>query len=118
MRVTWLPLMARLAAPGPVMVYELDVEIFEERGKINSPTRLPLPDASAQALEDVLTLYRGDFLEGFHTRNASGFEDWELLQREYFREIALRSLSALIEHHASRADYPQAIGYARRLVRP
>ena len=44
---------------------------------------------------DALELYRGDFLDGFHLRNANDFEQWALAERATLRTTALRAASLL-----------------------
>ncbi|MBK8781438.1 MAG: hypothetical protein IPO22_06460 [Anaerolineales bacterium] len=51
----------------------------------------PIP--ASVILTDSLHLYRGDFLEGFHVRDAPDFEDWMLAERARLRELALQTLT-------------------------
>jgi DNA-binding SARP family transcriptional activator len=44
---------------------------------------------------DALALYRGDFLEGFHVRNAAEFDHWVMLERDRLRALAIRAASSL-----------------------
>ncbi len=68
------------------------------------------------ALQQAIALYQGDLLAGFYVRDAPDFEEWVLAQRVRFRELALRALHTLIEHHLSRGEYGRAIDYATRLL--
>jgi len=43
---------------------------------------------------DALTLYRGDFLDGFYVRNAADFDQWALTERTRLRALATRAASA------------------------
>ncbi|MBI3165904.1 MAG: hypothetical protein HYZ24_14570, partial [Chloroflexi bacterium] len=43
------------------------------------------PEPASVILADSLRLYRGDFLEGFHVRDAPDFEDWMLTERARLR---------------------------------
>jgi DNA-binding SARP family transcriptional activator len=52
---------------------------------------------------DALQLYRGDFLDGFHVRNAADFDRWALAERDRLRAMAARAASTL-------ADLLQEIG--------
>jgi len=67
-------------------------------------------------LTDSLRLYRGDFLEGFHVRDAPDFEDWMLAERARLRELALQALHTLTQFHASRGNFSEAMTYASRLL--
>ena len=44
---------------------------------------------------DALQLYRGDFLDGFHVRNAVDFDQWVLAERDRLRAMAARAASTL-----------------------
>ncbi|MEW6241717.1 MAG: BTAD domain-containing putative transcriptional regulator, partial [Chloroflexota bacterium] len=74
------------------------------------------PERGATTLTSSLALYRGDFLEGFHVRDAPEFEDWMLTERARLRELALQALHHLAEIQMSRADYPAALEATSRLL--
>lgn len=67
-------------------------------------------------LHRAAALYQGDFLAGFLVRDAADFEDWVLVQRTHFRELALQVLHTLTNHHLHRGDYAAAIESAGRLL--
>lgn len=67
-------------------------------------------------LTNSLTLYRGDFLEGFYVRDAPDFEDWMLAERARLREIALQALHRLTEIEMSRANYLATLDSTSRLL--
>lgn len=91
----------------------LDVAQFETEVK-NAALLDPQP--AAVILTNSLRLYRGDFLEGFHVREAPEFEDWLLSERSRFRELALQALHTLTQFHTSRGDFTEAITFASRLL--
>ncbi len=74
------------------------------------------PEPASVILTDSLRLYRGDFLEGFHVRDAPDFEDWMLTERARLRELALQTLHRLTEIEMSRANYPAALEATARLL--
>ena len=74
------------------------------------------PEPASVILTNCLRLYRGDFLEGFHVRDAPNFEDWALTERARLRELALQALHTLTQFHASRGHFPEAITFASRLL--
>ncbi|MCK6540309.1 MAG: NB-ARC domain-containing protein, partial [Anaerolineales bacterium] len=74
------------------------------------------PEPASVILTDSLRLYRGDFLEGFHVRDAPDFEDWMLTERARLRELALQALHRLTEIELSRANYPAALEATSRLL--
>ncbi len=89
--------------------YSLDVEQFEKIGDRR-------PDIPISNLESLISVYRGDFLDGFFVRDASEFEEWMLLQRTRLRELALNALHTLTEHHITHGEYQDAKNYAARLL--
>ena len=74
------------------------------------------PERAAATLTDSLRLYRADFLEGFHVRDAPEFEDWMLTKRARLRELALQALHTLTQFQASRGNFPEAMTCASRLL--
>ncbi|MBI3163854.1 MAG: tetratricopeptide repeat protein [Chloroflexi bacterium] len=74
------------------------------------------PEPASVILTDSLRLYRGDFLEGFHVRDAPGFEDWMLTERARLRELALGALHTLTQFHTTRGHFSEAIAFASRML--
>lgn len=74
------------------------------------------PQPTSVILTNSLNLYRADFLEGFHVRDAPNFEDWMLAERARLRELALQSLHTLTQFHTQRGNFTEAMTYASRLL--
>ena len=91
----------------------LDVAVFENKVREG---REDETEHGITVLKEAIALYQGDFLEGFHVRDAPAFEEWAALQREYLRTRALEALYILTSHHTDRGEYEQALGYADRLI--
>ncbi|MEK6753704.1 MAG: tetratricopeptide repeat protein [Chloroflexota bacterium] len=91
----------------------LDSTKFEADVKSASTSNL---EPASVILTDSLSLYRGDFLEGFFIRDAPDFEDWALAERARLRELALQSLHTLTQFHTSRGNFAQAMTTASRLL--
>ena len=72
--------------------------------------------SSARQLSEALNLYRGDFLAGFHLRDASGFEQWAIVERERLRFIISRSYRRLVAYYLQKGEYPAGIDAARAWV--
>ncbi|NTW01658.1 MAG: hypothetical protein HGA19_10140, partial [Oscillochloris sp.] len=70
----------------------------------------------ADAVASALELYQGDFLQGFHLRDARGFSEWQQTQAEHWRRVALDGMRRLAEHHAIRGSYNKGLNWARRLL--
>jgi DNA-binding SARP family transcriptional activator len=97
--------------------YKLDVEAFHEQiGQAIGLSHNPLTEEGAARLSEAVTLYQGDFMEGFHVLRAAAFEEWVRLTREWLRMLALQAMHVLAGYHASRHAYDQAIDYMRRML--
>lgn len=89
----------------------LDTKTFEQH--IYPLLRKPIIEISDQdirEIEGVLTLYRGELLEGV-------YDDWALRERERFRSLHLNCLTRLMEYYASRKDFERSIELAHEILR-
>lgn len=75
-------------------------------------------DRTADALQSqaAVSMYRGDFLQGFHVAGAPGFEQWMAIKREHLREAMLAALLALAEWHAGQRDYAASLDHLTHLL--
>lgn len=95
----------------------VDVELFE---RLNKPlTHLSnrsaaLPSELVDNLHRALTLYQGEFLAGFHLREAQQFEDWVMLERERYHVAAVNMAHALVSHYISSRQYTLGVTTAQR----
>ncbi len=99
--------------------YRLDVAELEQQVQAVWETAGPgetLSRESASQLAGVLTLYRGDFLQGFFLREALGFEEWALMERERLRQLVGRAHHALVDFYLNTGDYKSGIDWSRRLL--
>jgi DNA-binding SARP family transcriptional activator len=62
---------------------------------------------------DVVELYRGDLLEGFHISDAPGFERWVETERNRFRAMAVHAAWTLSEAEESAGNHGLAAHWAR-----
>jgi len=85
----------------------LDVEAFETGVS---------PGSDLERLQAAVSLYQGDFLDGFYLPDAPHFDEWVLSQRARLRGAAMQALNALVRRFTSQGDYRTAISYARRLL--
>lgn len=93
----------------------IDVAAFVT--KCQEPRAKGQDDSSRlSALGSAVSLYRGDFLEGFNLNDAPEFEEWVVAQREHYRELALRALHTLAEAALSEGRYAESVDYARRIL--
>ncbi len=86
----------------------LDVAEFK-RGTAQSPV-------SNLQLEMAVSLYRGEFLEGFHVRQAPKFEAWVAQQRMMLQETAVTAYHTLASQYAIVGEYESGITAVRRLL--
>ncbi len=80
---------------------DVDARVFE--------SRLTPPTSDLQLLASTLDLYRDDFLSGFALPDAPQFDDWVSVERERFRRLAVRGLSALSQLHEANNDCAAAL---------
>jgi len=63
---------------------------------------------------DAAALYCGAFLEGLAIEKSTEFEEWLLLQREYYARMAATLFARLVRHYTASGDYDVALGWAQR----
>ncbi len=76
----------------------------------------PQPDARRQALQQALSLYRGQLLEGLQLPEAPGFEAWLQPRREALQRQAQQLLENLSQLHEDAGDREAALACARRAL--
>ncbi|MBE7556136.1 MAG: tetratricopeptide repeat protein [Anaerolineales bacterium] len=93
----------------------IDAVVFQAAVEGSTLLEPDNPERDLAPLRQAVSLYRGDFLEGFYVKNALEFEEWALGQREYLRELMLQALQRLTEQSARLEDNPvAALEYCRR----
>ena len=86
----------------------IDINIFENN--------LNQPEPSADQIEAAVALYRGEFLADFSVKGAPLFEEWQIVQHERLRQIALSALNRLATGYAQNKLYDHAITAVRHLL--
>ena len=86
--------------------YDIDAQDFVES----------IESSTIERLEQAVTLYRGEFLEGFAIDDSATFEEWVVVKREQLQRKILMALRRLADHHEGLGEYEQAQQYAWRLV--
>src|SRR5262245_46108183 len=84
---------------------EVDVQAFERQAA----------ECSAKALDQAMTLYQGDLLEGFRV-NEEPFEDWLRVERARLRQLAVETLTRLLAHQSRAGETERAVHTAARLL--
>ncbi len=67
-------------------------------------------------LRQAMTLYRGDFLDGFSLPEAAPFEEWQRIKREQLHRQHMQVLSDLASAYERKGDLAQALTCAWREV--
>jgi predicted ATPase/DNA-binding SARP family transcriptional activator len=65
-------------------------------------------------LEEMVRLYRGEFLQHFYLKDSAEFEEWILVQREALHQRAMNALTSLANEYELRGDFQAAHSYALR----
>lgn len=66
--------------------------------------------------DDALPLLKGEFLEGFHVKDAPEFEDWMARERERYRALATATLIAAGERRLTAGRLGEAVDAAQRAL--
>lgn len=90
----------------------IDVAAFESALSLGTGGAIRDPGQLAEAV----SVYRGEFLEGFGTSKAEEFDDWMATEARRLRELYIEALRALIESFVDRGELRFGIPYARRLA--
>src|SRR3970282_1153194 len=67
-------------------------------------------------MEDVLSTYKGDFLQGFHLREARGLDEWASVQREQAQRQVLAGLRWLAEAYQQEREVEASIRCLRKAL--
>ena len=65
-------------------------------------------------LEEMVDLYRGEFLQHFYIAESTAFEDWIVLNRETLRQQMMEALTCLVNALELRGEFQTARRYAAR----
>jgi len=60
-------------------------------------------------LAHILDLYRGNFLENFNLPDSSDFENWQIVQTQYFRRLYIQGITRLSQIYETAGDYLKAL---------
>ncbi len=72
--------------------------------------------AALRRLQTAVDIYKGDFLAGFHIRDAERFEQWQVAEAERLRVMIVSALNQLAEAALETCEYADGITYAQRLL--
>ncbi|MCK4789429.1 MAG: hypothetical protein KAV87_37145, partial [Desulfobacteraceae bacterium] len=82
------------------------IDVDEIRGELERFLDLEdaVPNRVLNTVEQALKLYRGSFLQGFHIREARGFDEWASLERERIQHLVLTSWRQLANAYLKNWD--------------
>ncbi|MBI9050147.1 MAG: tetratricopeptide repeat protein [Anaerolineaceae bacterium] len=66
--------------------------------------------------QNMLELYDGEFLDHFPVISSEPFEEWLLITRESFHQLAMQALNILMNFHERRGEIDQALIYSKQLT--
>lgn len=72
-------------------------------------------EAAVTSLEQALSLYQGDLLDGFSMKEEP-FEDWVRMERERLRSVAVTVMERLVTHHFTTNKLASCAQAATRLL--
>lgn len=98
-----------LFVDGQTIAFNWDLPYWFDVASLTTylaPTRRA-PSAAIEPviLHEVLNLYTGEFLAGFHVQDAPGFEQWMLAQRRHLHDLMIYGLQLATQHHLEQGDY-------------
>ena len=97
--------------------YSLDLDRFNAHFSAwekNQGREGVAPSSLIPSLEEMVQLYRGEFLEHFFLGDSAEFEEWILVQRETWHRRVMSALIYLAHHYELHGDYQTARRYALR----
>ncbi|MEM7127179.1 MAG: BTAD domain-containing putative transcriptional regulator [Chloroflexota bacterium] len=94
--------------------YWLDIEQFRicfRTGFASGQRKIDI-----NVLQEGIDLYSGDFIEGFHVRDAPEFDGWMMSQREQLRTEAIQTMEGLITHYLAEGHHALGLPLTDRLL--
>ncbi|MCB9101985.1 MAG: protein kinase [Anaerolineales bacterium] len=95
----------------------LDVEQFRQLAHSRPAPDHPdgvLGEEGLRQLTEAVSLYRGDFLEGFTLPDSADFDDWQAFETAGLRRELAGVLEKLVQSYHAQQQFDAAIAYAQR----
>ena len=67
-------------------------------------------------LESAVALYRGPFLDGFFLEDSIDFDDWVIVYRERYQQLAISAFQTISAYYENRGEYATAQKHVERLL--
>ncbi|MCB0121868.1 MAG: tetratricopeptide repeat protein [Caldilineaceae bacterium] len=97
-------------------LHRVDVTAFVAAESLLLTAAEPWTDSTVNTIAVAFALYQGDFLAGLEVPHAPGFEEWMLLERERYRQLAFQYGERLAHHYEGVNEEHNAIDLCRRLL--
>ncbi len=81
---------------------------------VDFSTALQSSSVDSEKITDALSLYRGDFLEGFSLHDSPQFEDWANSERERYQVMAMNGFARLARINEGQGNYTIALELMQR----
>lgn len=95
---------------NPESAYWLDVAVFESQvNRALATTSQTLTDTEVGELQNALSLYTGELMEGF-------YDDWVLWERERLRLLYVSGLMGLMRHYRDLGAYDESLHCGRQIL--
>lgn len=95
---------------NPHSDYWLDLKYFEEAIElIQAKSSFMTSETKTEYLENALSLYRGDLLEG-------NYEDWAIREREHKRQQYINACQYLMFFYAQQDDFDRGLYFGQRIL--
>lgn len=65
-------------------------------------------------LEEIVALYKDEFLVGFTLRDSAAFDEWQRRNASRLRQDTLDALARLVQGYGNQQNYKKALAYATR----
>jgi predicted ATPase/DNA-binding SARP family transcriptional activator len=104
---------------NPAADWTLDVaqfRAFDTQTQVHDHLALRVCAACAERIQQLASIYHGDFLDQFSLRDSAPFEEWAMVQRAQLHDRALNTLEQLADIAEWRLQYGLAIDYTRRQI--
>lgn len=83
-------------------------------GKSNLAKNEVLTPVVVSNLEQTVSLWRGEFMQGFSLRDAPEFEEWQCQVAESLRQDMVWALEKLVQWYSSTHAFDKALDFSRR----
>ena len=77
---------------------------------------LAAPMVEPGILAELLKLYTGEFLAGFHLKEAPVFESWILAQRRHLHDLLVQGLQLRTQQHLTEGEYAEGLALNHYLL--